>query len=39
LKKIPFLFLGGRLADYKYYNMDATIIRAFEIIEKMGAKI
>lgn len=24
----PQLFLAGRLADYKYYNMDHTIIRA-----------
>ncbi|GHU73727.1 UDP-galactopyranose mutase [Spirochaetia bacterium] len=30
-KKIPNLFLCGRLADYKYYNMDAAIMRAFEV--------
>ena len=36
LHVIPNLYLCGRLADYKYYNMDATILRAFDIIKKMG---
>ena len=35
LSKIPNLFLCGRLADYKYYNMDTAIVRAFEIFEKI----
>ena len=35
LGKIPNLFLCGRLADYKYYNMDSTILRAFEVIKKL----
>ena len=28
------LYLCGRLADYKYYDMDKVIIRAFDIFEK-----
>ena len=35
LSGIPNLNLCGRLADYKYYDMDATILRAFEITEKI----
>ena len=31
LQDIPNLFICGRLADYKYYNMDAAILRAFDI--------
>jgi len=33
LSVIPNLFLCGRLADYKYYNMDAAILRAFDVLE------
>jgi len=33
LDNISGLFLCGRLADYKYYNMDAAILRAFDTIE------
>lgn len=29
------LFLCGRLAEYKYYDMDAVIMRAFDIFERM----
>ncbi len=29
------LFICGRLGDYKYYNMDAAIIRAFEVEKKI----
>lgn len=29
------LYLCGRLADYKYYDMDKVIIRAFEVFEEM----
>ena len=25
------LFVCGRLGDYKYYNMDAAIVRAMEV--------
>ena len=32
-QKFPGLFLCGRLADYKYYNMDNAILRAFEVFE------
>jgi UDP-galactopyranose mutase len=34
LQGIPNLFLCGRLADYKYYNMDTAILRAFEIVDE-----
>ncbi|MDR0643881.1 MAG: UDP-galactopyranose mutase [Treponema sp.] len=30
-ERIPNLFVCGRLADYKYYNMDAAVERAFEV--------
>lgn len=30
------LFLCGRLAEYKYYNMDAAVKRALELVEKIG---
>jgi len=33
LKDIEHLYLCGRLADYKYYNMDNAIERAFEVYE------
>ena len=29
------LFLCGRLADYKYYNMDAAIARAFAVFKEI----
>lgn len=29
--RIPNLFVCGRLADYKYYNMDNAIARAFDV--------
>lgn len=35
LNGIPNLFLCGRLAEYKYYDMDAVILRAFEVCEKI----
>lgn len=38
-KSIENLFFCGRLADYKYYNMDMVILRAWEIAEKMLQKI
>lgn len=31
LEKIPHLYLCGRLADFKYYNMDQAIERAIEM--------
>ena len=33
LEKIPNLILCGRLADFKYYNMDAALLRALEIAD------
>jgi len=32
-KKIKNLYLGGRLADFKYYNMDQAVLRALELYE------
>lgn len=34
-KRYPKLFLAGRLADYRYYNMDHTIMRAWEVAEEI----
>ena len=31
LEGISNLYLCGRLADYKYYNMDTAVLRAFEV--------
>jgi UDP-galactopyranose mutase len=39
LQDIPNLFLCGRLADYKYYNMDNAILRAFEVFEEILHKV
>lgn len=36
LKKIENIFPCGRLADYKYYNMDQVVIRAFEIFHTIS---
>ena len=33
--KIKNLFLVGRLAEYRYYNMDNAILRALEIFEEI----
>ncbi len=35
LEKITNLHIIGRLAEYKYYNMDEIIERAFELYEKI----
>ena len=35
LERIPNLFLCGRLADFKYYNMDVCIEHALEKFEKI----
>ncbi len=35
VEKIPNLYMCGRLAEYKYYNMDAVIERAFELYEEV----
>ena len=29
------IFLSGRLADFKYYNMDDCIIHAFGVFEEI----
>ena len=36
--KIPNLYLCGRLAEYKYYNMDAVIERALDLYETIFEK-
>jgi UDP-galactopyranose mutase len=33
--QIPNLYLAGRLADFKYYNMDQAVERAFEVFERL----
>lgn len=38
IKDITNLYICGRLADYKYYNMDQSILRAFEIYEQIQKK-
>ena len=35
LKHYKQIIIVGRLADYKYYNMEATILRALEVSEKI----
>ena len=37
-KKIPNLYLCGRLSEYKYYNMDAVIERALNMYEDIKDK-
>ncbi len=36
LEKIPNLILCGRLADFKYYNMDQAIERALEVCKNLN---
>ena len=33
VKKYPQISLCGRLAEYKYYNMDVVILKAFELVK------
>ena len=35
LKRIKNVFPCGRLADYKYYNMDQAVKRAFDVFEEI----
>ncbi len=35
VKKYPQLYLCGRLADFKYYNMDDVVIRAFDVFKNI----
>lgn len=37
LRQYPRLFLCGRLADYRYYNMDTAILRALELADHIIA--
>lgn len=34
-KEISNLYLCGRLAEYKYYNMDAVILRSLELFDEI----
>jgi UDP-galactopyranose mutase len=34
---LPNVIFGGRLGEYKYYDMDKAVARAFELLEKCGA--
>jgi UDP-galactopyranose mutase len=36
--KLKNIFFAGRLADYKYYNMDQVVARALSVFEKEVAK-
>jgi len=36
LKEISNIYLCGRLAEYKYYDMDVAILRAFEVFENLN---
>lgn len=38
-KKIPNLYLLGRLAQYKYYNMDLVINEALNLYEKIKGEV
>lgn len=33
VKDFQQIYLVGRLADYKYYNMEATILRALDVAD------
>lgn len=35
VEKIPDFYLLGRLAEYKYYNIDAIVDRALTVVEQM----
>lgn len=35
LEEIPNVWLLGRLAEYKYYNIDAMVMKALELTEQM----
>lgn len=35
-KKLSNVYFGGRLGQYKYYDMDKVILAAFELLEKLG---
>lgn len=38
LKNTPNVYLLGRLAEYKYYNIDAIVERALELSEEINAE-
>ncbi|MFA4828038.1 MAG: UDP-galactopyranose mutase [Thermodesulfovibrionales bacterium] len=38
-QKLKFVYFVGRLAEYKYYNMDQAVKRALEVFEEIARKI
>lgn len=38
-EKIPNVWLLGRLAEYKYYNIDAMVMKALELTEKLKQEV
>lgn len=38
LDNVENLYLGGRLADFKYYNMDQTLEKAIELSQKICSR-
>lgn len=38
-EKIPNVWLLGRLAEYKYYNIDAMVMKALELTEKIKQEV
>lgn len=39
IKRIQNIFPCGRLADYKYYNMDQAVMRAFEMFKEIKSQL
>lgn len=37
-QRYPQIVLTGRLADYKYYNMEATVMRSLEVMDRLLAE-
>jgi len=35
VEHIPNVWLLGRLAEYKYYNIDAMVLKALELTDKI----
>jgi UDP-galactopyranose mutase len=39
VRKLPNFYACGRLADYKYYNMDNAVERALDVFEEIERNI
>ena len=35
IEKFNNIYLVGRLAEYKYYNMDAVVVKALEVSREL----